>query len=68
MKKEIKVSGMRCSSCEMLVSEALEALDGVQNANASHQRGVVEVEYDPAKVDDVAMKKAIESEGFTVNG
>ncbi|WP_041466099.1 heavy-metal-associated domain-containing protein [Chlorobaculum parvum] len=66
MKKEIHVSGMRCSSCEMLVSEALEALEGVQKAQASHQRGVVEVEYDPSKTDDEAMKRAIEGEGFTV--
>ncbi|ACF10791.1 heavy-metal-associated domain family protein [Chlorobaculum parvum NCIB 8327] len=50
----------------MLVSEALEALEGVQKAQASHQRGVVEVEYDPSKTDDEAMKRAIEGEGFTV--
>jgi len=51
----------------MLVSEALEALEGVQKAEASHQRGVVEVEYDPAKIDDEVMKRAIEGEGFTVS-
>ncbi|HHE31073.1 MAG TPA: copper chaperone [Chlorobaculum parvum] len=68
MKKEIKVGGMHCPSCEILVSEALEALDGVQKAQASHQCGVVEVEYDPAKIDDEVMKRAIEGEGYTVAG
>ncbi len=59
---------MRCLNCKMLVSEALEALDGVQNANASHQRGVAEVEYDPVNIDEAAMKQAIEGEAVTVNG
>ncbi|MBN1927956.1 MAG: heavy-metal-associated domain-containing protein [Chlorobiaceae bacterium] len=68
MKKTIQVSGMRCSSCEMLVTEALEALDGVQKAKASHQLSEVEVEYDPSKTGDDALKQAIEGEGFTVTG
>jgi copper chaperone len=68
MKTEIHVSGMRCSSCEMLVSEALEELDGVEKASASHQKGIVEVEYDESKVDLESMKTVIGKQGFTVSG
>ena len=67
MKSEIKVSGMRCSGCELLVSEALEEMDGVQAAKASHDAGLVEVEYDESLIDIAAIKAVIESQGFHVN-
>jgi copper chaperone len=66
MKTEIHVSGMRCAGCEMLVSEALEEMEGVDKAKASHQTGVVEVEYDQSKADIESMKKVIEGQGFRV--
>jgi copper chaperone len=69
MKTEIHVTGMRCSGCEALVSEALEEMDGVEKAQASHQTGIVEVEYDPSKVDPESMKKTIEAQGgYKVTG
>lgn len=67
-KMALKVSGMRCSGCEILVSEALEEMDGVQMATASHQTGVVEVEFDALKTSVESMKKVIEEQGFRVNG
>lgn len=63
---EIQVSGMRCSGCEILVSEALEELDGVSKAKASYLNGVIEVEYDSSMVDSEALKKVIGEQGFTV--
>jgi len=68
MKTEIHVSGMRCSGCEMLLSEALEEMEGVDKARASHQTGVVEVEYDQSKADIESMKRVIEGQGFRVTG
>jgi len=29
MKKELQVNGMKCSNCELLVTEALEDLEGI---------------------------------------
>ncbi|UWX57252.1 cation transporter [Chlorobaculum sp. MV4-Y] len=66
MKTEIHVSGMRCSGCEMLVSEALEEMEGVEKASASHQTGVVNVEYDESTADLESIKKVIEGQGFRV--
>ncbi|NTU53386.1 MAG: heavy-metal-associated domain-containing protein [Chlorobiaceae bacterium] len=66
MRMEIQVSGMRCSGCEILVSEALEELDGVSKAKASYLNGVIEVEYDSSMVDSEALKKVIGEQGFTV--
>ncbi|MEI8031965.1 MAG: cation transporter [Chlorobiaceae bacterium] len=66
MKNEFQVTGMSCGGCELLVREALEELDGVSAAQASHQSGVVSVEYDPQRVSVADLKTAIEAEGFKV--
>ncbi|NTW82680.1 MAG: heavy-metal-associated domain-containing protein [Chlorobiaceae bacterium] len=68
MKSEMKVSGMRCSGCELLVTEALEELDGVENAEASHQKGTISIDYDPDKVSMDIIKEVIGKQGFNVAG
>ncbi|MEI6846945.1 MAG: heavy-metal-associated domain-containing protein [Chlorobiaceae bacterium] len=66
MKNELQVSGMNCGGCEILVKEALEELDGVVEAHASHFTGVVFVDYDPVKVSIPAITAVIEAQGFSV--
>ncbi|NTW94058.1 MAG: heavy-metal-associated domain-containing protein [Chlorobiaceae bacterium] len=66
MKKEFRVSGMRCSRCEILVKEALEELEGVDAVTVSFADGVVAVEYDPSMVSTVAMSAVIGEQGFKV--
>ncbi|MEI6691594.1 MAG: heavy-metal-associated domain-containing protein [Chlorobium sp.] len=66
MKNEIQVSGMNCPSCEMLVREALEDLEGIIDADASHQKGIVTVDYDPKLVSIATITMVIEKQGFKV--
>ena len=66
MKNEIHVSGMKCGSCQLLVKEALEELEGVTLAEASFLDGVVAVDYDPEAVSMVTIKAVIEEQGFKV--
>ncbi len=68
MKHELQISGMNCGGCELLVKDALEELDGVTEAAASHLTGSVAVDYDPEQVSLATIKAAIEAEGFTVKG
>lgn len=67
MTSEIHVTGMRCKGCEMLVTEALEEMDGVEAAHASHEEGIVRVEYDEARVGFDALRRVIEGQGFSVS-
>ena len=67
MKNELQVSGMNCGSCEMLVTEALEDLEGVIAVEASHLKGIVTVDYDPNMVTLPAIAAVIEEQGFKVN-
>ncbi len=65
MTKVIRIEGMMCPHCEAAVKGALEALDGVESAHASHteKRAVVTV---LGAVNNEALKKAIEDKGYTV--
>ena len=64
-KIEIKVKGMHCRSCETLIKDALEEMDGVSKAEASENEGKVIVHYDQSKIDLDKIKDAINSEGYT---
>jgi copper chaperone len=66
MKCELKVAGMRCNGCEMLVREALGELEGVQKVEASHQDGTVSVDFDPSLVGLETIKTVVEEQGFII--
>ena len=67
MKKVIEIKGMMCGHCEAHVKKALEALEGVASAEASHEKGTAVVQLS-GSVDDAALKKAVEEEGYEVTG
>ncbi len=64
---KIKTKGMHCSSCEMLVKDSLEELEGINSAKADHKSGMIEVEFDDSEIDEAAIKTAISSEGYEPN-
>ena len=65
MKKVMKIEGMMCPHCEAHTKQALEAIDGVVSAVASHteENAVVTLSKD---VDNAVLKKAVEDQGYTV--
>ena len=66
-KTELKVSGMHCHSCELLISEALKE-SGASVVNVSHQKGIVSILFDDKKLNDKKIKSVIEKEGYKVVG
>ena len=67
MIKIVKVEGMMCPHCEASVKKALEALDGVVNAEAKHEEDKVIVNLDK-EISEDEIKKAIEDAGYNYNG
>ena len=67
MEKVIEIKGMMCGHCEAHVKKALEALEGVASAEASHEKGTAVVQLS-GSVEDAALKKAVEDEGYEVTG
>ena len=65
MKKTIHIEGMMCGHCEATVKKALEALDGVQSAEVSHEKGTAIVAL-TADVADADLKAAVEAKDYTV--
>lgn len=65
MEMSFKVEGMMCANCERHVKAALEAIDGVENATASHETGEVTVKLSK-EVSDEAIKNAVEGEGYKI--
>ena len=61
----IYIEGMMCAHCEATVKKALESIDGVKSAEASHENGTAKVILS-SEVDKEAMKKAVEDEDYTV--
>lgn len=61
--KTLTVEGMMCAHCEAHVKQALEALPGVQSAEASHESGTATVTLS-APVEDAALCHAVEEAGY----
>jgi copper ion binding protein len=61
--KTFKVEGMKCSHCKAHVEEAIQALPGVEKAEAHLDAANVAVDFDAAKVSAEAIKKAVDEAG-----
>ena len=69
MEKTIKIKGMMCSHCEMHVQKALEALEGVESARASHEKGSAVVTLkEGVSLDEAKVKSAVEEAGYEFVG
>ena len=65
MEKTMKIEGMMCPHCEGRVKQVLEALDGVQAAEVSHEKGTAVLTLISEVSDDV-LKKTVEEQGYKV--
>ncbi len=65
MEKTIYIEGMMCPHCEAHVKKALEALSGVELAEASHKDGTARLTL-VGNVDNSVLKKTVEDAGYTV--
>lgn len=64
---KINVKGMMCAHCEMHVKKALEAIDGITSAQASHEAGTVTIETSK-EVSEEAIKAAVIEAGYEYCG
>lgn len=65
MEKTMKINGLMCPKCEARAVKALEAIDGVEKAVASHteNNAVITLAKD---VDNEVLKKAVADAGYEV--
>lgn len=65
MTKTMKIEGMMCGHCEASVKKALEAVEGVEAVDVSHEKGEAIVTIS-GNVDDAVLKKAVEEKDYKV--
>ena len=65
MEKTLEITGMMCGHCEMAVKKALEAVDGVESADVSHEKGTAVITLSKEVSNDV-LKKTVEDKDYTV--
>ena len=64
---KIKVNGMMCQHCEAHVKKALEAIDGIESAVASHEENMVTI-TNSKDVDEALIKEAVTEAGYEYAG
>lgn len=65
---DIPVTGMHCDGCSRTLSLALQRLEGMHDAEADHETGVVRVRFDERVVDEAGVFERIAACGFEVGG
>lgn len=61
----LKVEGMHCKSCEILIKDELEEA-GAKEVQVSASRGTVSASIDEKKLSEAKVKQLIEKEGYKV--
>ncbi len=61
------IEGMSCAACQLRVTSALAALEGVHEANVNLLAHRASVRFDPQRVSPAAFVEAIERVGFDAN-
>ncbi|MCR5098182.1 MAG: heavy metal translocating P-type ATPase [Lachnospiraceae bacterium] len=64
---KIKVNGMMCAHCEAHVKKALEGIDGIESAEASHEDNLVTI-TNSKDVDEALIKAAVTEAGYEYEG
>lgn len=65
METTLKVSGMKCPACKMLIEDAVSEIGGAKAVLVDHTTGAVAVAYDSNETLE-KIKTAIRGEGFKV--
>ena len=63
MKETVKIEGMMCGHCEAAVKKSLEAIDGVDRAEVSHETGTAVLTLSK-EVADADVRKAVEDKDY----
>jgi len=65
MEKTIKISGMHCRSCEILLEDSISEIKGAKVLSADHKSGQIKVNIENESLLS-EIKKVVEKEGYKV--
>ena len=64
METTLKIEGMHCASCALLIDEELEELPGVEESRTSYAKQETKVVFDASAVELPALLETIEELGY----
>lgn len=67
-KRVLRIGGMSCASCAAAVEKALESVPGVGDAVVNFATEKAVVTYDPSKVSEEALERAVRDAGYDYLG
>ena len=62
----LRVGGMHCPSCEILIERVAEKVDGVLYAASSYATATAKIIYDPGRIDPVKLPELLSVAGYRV--
>ncbi|MAG91213.1 copper-translocating P-type ATPase [Candidatus Woesearchaeota archaeon] len=62
----LPIKGMHCASCAVTIEKSLKKVSGVKSANVNFASEKASVEFDPGKVSDNDLEKAVKDVGYNV--
>ena len=66
MKQTFAVQGMTCAACALTIEQALQSLDGVNEAIVHPTHETVTIDYDPTLVSFQMIREAVERAGYSL--
>ncbi|MDP6572459.1 MAG: cation-translocating P-type ATPase [Rhodospirillales bacterium] len=60
----LRIDGMHCSSCEILIERMAEMVDGILSAKSSFATSTAKIVYDPDVIDEADLPEALKSTGY----
>lgn len=64
-KQEIKIKGMHCRSCEILIADKLKEISGVKNVHINYHSGKAEIVSDE-EIAQSEIEKAVQDAGYEI--
>ncbi len=64
VKRKLKIEGMHCGACALLIDGDLEDKDGVESAQTNYAKSETELEYDEEKIKEKDILKTFEEIGY----
>jgi len=60
----LKIDGMHCSSCEILIERTAARIDGILAVASSYATSTVKIIYDPDKIDEARLPELLSVTGY----
>jgi copper ion binding protein len=63
----LQAPDISCGHCVASIQDRLGGLDGIEKVSASAETKLVDIDFDPAKVDLAKIESELEDEGYPVS-